>query len=133
MRGISFAVVLQNVSDEPYLQLNFVKTIRTLGEGCGMQFPLIYLESCRSALGDRAVAQLRVRENNIGRLYTSDIRGLKYQTLNYERMFQQVRRGKNLGEALNEELLTVYKDQKADREKELDPAAPHKSPKSNTP
>lgn len=97
---------------------DYAAILLRLGRDQEMTFPVVFVESCRSQLEDSTVQQLQSHDTNIGRLYTSDLTGLQYKTLDYDQVFRRVTGGADLADALNAELLAVYERQKAARAKE---------------
>lgn len=81
----------------------------------GMQFPLLFIESCKSELDELQVQDLKANRAGIGRLFTSDIEGLEYATIDYGDVFRRVDEGSSLIEAVNQTLLAKHEQQKAAR------------------
>lgn len=59
----------------------YVQTLATFSRKQGMKFRLVFVESCSSELSAKRVSQLK---GSVGQLYTSDIDGLEYNTLDYQ-------------------------------------------------
>jgi hypothetical protein len=100
---------------------DFVSTITAMGRQSGMKFPVLFVESCRSQLEDVELRELTAADSNIGLLYTSDLKGLSYKTLDYDKVFQSLDDGHSLSQAMHRELLAVHQKHKADRERGADP------------
>ncbi|QDU94495.1 aryl-sulfate sulfotransferase [Lignipirellula cremea] len=96
----------------------YIETLRKVGDEMGMQFPLLFIESCKSQLDGVVLDGLRTPGVNIGRLYTSDLNGLEYQTLDYAEVFGRAADTDTFGDAMHETLFSKYKEQKENREKE---------------
>lgn len=96
----------------------YVATLRKVGAETGMQFPVLFIESCKSQLDGVMLDSLRTREANIGRLYTSDLKGLEYKTLDYAALFERAAETDTFAEAVHQILFEKYEEQKAKREKE---------------
>ncbi|MCE9529547.1 MAG: hypothetical protein K8T89_00170 [Planctomycetes bacterium] len=92
----------------------YLSVIRAAGEELGMKFPVVFAESCKSEVPKAMLAWLREKPN-VGLLYTSDMDGLKYTTIDYAKLFAA---GKGTpAERLNAALIAKYEADKAAREK----------------
>jgi hypothetical protein len=61
----------------------YAAILKRVGMQTGMQFPVVFLESCKSELTTETVKTL---SKNVGHVHTSDEDGLKYQTLDYSKV-----------------------------------------------
>ena len=53
----------------------------------GLRFSTVFLESCKSELPQNILRQFRDKHQNVGRVFTSNISGLQYRTIDYSRLF----------------------------------------------
>jgi|GEM_PF-3595325 len=99
----------------------------------GMYFPLVFMESCNSQLqsssddwiqetinvGRNKVSYAGLNLRNIGKMFTSDAKGLAYRTLRYGEMFTNLEYNKFLEfqEAISYQLESVLKRQAANNAK----------------
>jgi hypothetical protein len=75
-------------------------TLATASREHGMNFRLVFVESCSSELD---AAQIRELNDSVGLLYTSDTDGLEYKTLDYTKVFGG--EDENVADAINNALL----------------------------
>ncbi|QDU94508.1 hypothetical protein [Lignipirellula cremea] len=96
----------------------YIETLRKVGDEMGMQFPLFFIESCKSQLDGVLLDRLRTPEANIGRLYTSDRQGLEYKTLDYAEVFRRAVAADSFADAVHQTLFAKYEAQQAQHEEE---------------
>lgn len=95
---------------------SYVTALLQVMDATGMEFPLLFIEACRSQLEDVEIRELHGGQKRIGRLYTSDLAGLQYTTLDYEAVFGRVKAGESLAIAMHNALYAKYQAQKTARE-----------------
>jgi hypothetical protein len=95
---------------------SYVESILDISEATGMRFPLLFVEACRSQFDSDVLRRIGADGADIGLIYTSDLKGLQYTTLDYEKVFDRVDSGASLASAMHQELLAIYETQKAARE-----------------
>lgn len=95
---------------------SYVTALLQVMDATGMEFPLLFIEACRSQLEEVEIRELHGGQKRIGRLYTSDLTGLHYTTVDYDRVFQRVKGGEPLARAIHGDLIAKYEAQKAARQ-----------------
>lgn len=102
---------LLGVTKDQYLTI-----LRQCGEQRGMRFPVVFMEACKSQLDEVQLRDLQARGINIGILFTSDLEGLEYTTIDYADVFSRIEQGERPVQAVNATLAAKYLEQKAERE-----------------
>ncbi|QDU94496.1 hypothetical protein [Lignipirellula cremea] len=92
----------------------FVGVLLKAGKS-GQEFPLLFAESCRSQFGFDVATLNQAQVNNVGCVWTSDLHGLRYTTIDYTDVFANVAKGQRLSQAMMTTLTGVQRQQQIER------------------
>jgi hypothetical protein len=97
-------------------KLDFARIIRESSKA-GMQFPLVFIESCHSHKGFEGTSfdSKDEKQTGIGVVWTSDRYGLKYQTIDYNHIFAKLPNDKRLSSVISDSLLGIHAEQSSAR------------------
>jgi hypothetical protein len=104
--AVSTATNRSNVGSYGVTKVSLVATLTSMSQTKEMRFPVLLLESCKSQLSSEQREQLTGNNAKVvGQLWTSDDKGLPYETCDYVRIFASLSENKTFAEALSD-LLT---------------------------
>ncbi len=98
----------------------YVAALERQGKAANMYFRLVFLESCQSQLSNDLLKRLRTRgTTQIGQVWSSDARGLKYSTCDYGRAFAALNETASFSEALSRTLENQFTEEQRVRDELL--------------
>lgn len=92
----------------------FVEILQDAGQR-GLTFPLLFAESCKSRFGLDRLALLQADIDSVAWVWTSDVYGLTYDTLDYAPVFVGIADGQRLSQAMMQTLADTYREQRQER------------------